>query len=156
RTWSKAEYYQMAELGWFRGQRAELIEGEIVAQSPQNWPHSVTTSRAGERLANAFGASAWVRTRMPLDFGETSEPDPDVSVVPGRRGDYSAHPTSALLVVEASETTLRYDRWDKASFYAAHGVADYWVVDLVHNRLEVRRSPQPDAGQRYGFAYTDV
>ena len=77
RTWSKAEYYQMADLGWFRGQRAELIEGEIVAQSPQNWPHSVTTFRVGERLALAFGKSAWVRTQMPLDLGETSEPEPE-------------------------------------------------------------------------------
>src|SRR5436853_7149747 len=83
RTWSKAEYYQMADLGWFRGQRAELIEGEIVAQCPQNWPHSVTTYRVGERLAQAFGTSAWVRTQMPLDLGETSEPEPDVSAVRG-------------------------------------------------------------------------
>src|SRR5436190_16008209 len=102
RTWSKAEYYQMAELGWFRGQRAELIEGEIVAQSPQNWLHSVTTDRVGECLRQAFGASAWVRTQFPLDFGQKSEPGPDVSVVAGRPDDYSAHPTSAsaLLVVE--------------------------------------------------------
>jgi Uma2 family endonuclease len=156
RTWTKAEYYQMAELGWFRGQRAELIEGEIVAQSPQNWLHSVTTDRVGERLRQPFAASAWVRTQLPLDLGPKSEPEPDVSVVPGRREDYSSHPTSALLIVEVSETTLRYDRREKASFYAARGISDYWVVDLVHHRLEVRRSPHPDLSQVYGFAYADV
>lgn len=156
RTWSKAEYYQMADLGWFRGQRAELIEGEIVAQSPQNWPHSVTTDLVAERLRQAFSSSAWVRMQLPLDFGASSEPEPDVSVVSGRREGYSSHPTTALLIVEVSETTLRFDRRDKASFYAAHGIADYWVVDLVHRRLEVRRLPQPDATQAYGFAYADV
>jgi Uma2 family endonuclease len=76
--------------------------------------------------------------------------------VPGRREDYSSHPTSVLLVVEVSETTLRFDRRDKASFYAAQAVADYWVIDLVHSRLEVRRSPQSDASQTYGFAYADL
>jgi Uma2 family endonuclease len=59
-------------------------------------------------------------------------------------------------VVEVSQTTLRYDRREKASFYAAHGIADYWVVDLVHRPLEVRRSPHPDATQTHGFAYTDL
>ena len=156
RTWSKAEYYQMADLGWFRGQRAELIEGEIVAQSPQNWPHSVTTDRVAERLRHTFGATAWVRMQLPLDFGATSEPEPDISVVPGRRADYSSHPTSALLIVEVSDTTLRFDRRDKASFYAAHGVADFWVVDLIHGLLEVRRAPHADSSQKHGFAYRDV
>jgi hypothetical protein len=30
RRWSKTEYYRMAELGFFRGQRVELMEGRIV------------------------------------------------------------------------------------------------------------------------------
>jgi Uma2 family endonuclease len=156
RKWTKDEYYQMADLGWFRGQRAELIEGEIVVQSPQNWPHTVTTDRVGERLRQAFGTTAWVRTQFPVDLGAASEPEPDVSVVPGRVEDYSAHPTSAVMVVEVSDTTLWFDRNEKASLYAAQGIADYWVVDLVHRRLEVRRSPQPDPSKKHGSDYADV
>jgi hypothetical protein len=30
RKWTKDEHYQMADLGWFRDQRAELVEGDIV------------------------------------------------------------------------------------------------------------------------------
>jgi Uma2 family endonuclease len=156
RKWTKAEYYQMADLGWFRGQRAELIEGEIVVQSPQNWPHSVTTDRVGERLRQAFGATAWVRTQLPLDVSSVSEPEPDVSVVLGRRDDYNAHPSSAILVVEVSDSTLWFDRNEKASFYAANGIHDYWIVDLVHRRLEVRRAPKPDASTKFGHTYADL
>jgi Uma2 family endonuclease len=156
RKWTKGEYYQMADLGWFRGQRAELIEGEIVVQSPQNWPHSVTTYRVGERLRQAFSAMGWVRTQLPVDLGAASEPEPDVSVVPGRVDDYSAHPTSALLAVEVSDSTLWFDRNEKASFFAAHGVLDYWIDDLVHGRLEVRRTPQPDPSTKFGHAYADL
>ena len=31
RRFSKAEYYRLGELGFFRGQRVELIEGQIGA-----------------------------------------------------------------------------------------------------------------------------
>ena len=30
RRWTREEFYRMAELGWFHGQRVELIEGEIM------------------------------------------------------------------------------------------------------------------------------
>ena len=39
RRFSKQEYYQMSELGWFDGQRVELIDGEIIVMSPQKHPH---------------------------------------------------------------------------------------------------------------------
>jgi hypothetical protein len=33
RRWTKAEFYHMAELGWFDGQRAELVNGEILGET---------------------------------------------------------------------------------------------------------------------------
>ena len=50
RKWTKDEYYQMADLGWFRDQRAELEEGEIVVLSPQKIAHNATTDRVFELL----------------------------------------------------------------------------------------------------------
>ena len=106
RRWTKTEYYQMGDLGWFRGQRVELIEGEIVVLSPQGFEHGASTDATGEALRNAFGTKAWVRTQLPIDLGEYSEPEADVSVVEGRRKDYKSHPKTALLVVEVSESSL--------------------------------------------------
>src|SRR5439155_1139058 len=40
RRWSKEEYYRLGELGFFHGQRVELIEGELMVQSPQNPLHA--------------------------------------------------------------------------------------------------------------------
>ena len=81
-----------------------------------------------------------------------------MAVVPGGPRDYTrtGHPTTALLIVEISETTLAYDRGRKASLYARAKIADYWIVNLVHSRLEVRRNPVPDQGERYGWRYQDV
>ena len=40
RRWTKEEYYRLGELGFFRGQKVELIEGELMVASPQNSLHS--------------------------------------------------------------------------------------------------------------------
>jgi Uma2 family endonuclease len=158
RRWTKAEYYRMADLGFFQDQRAELIEGEIVVLSPQKFSHGATTDRIAEVLRGVYGTGAWVRMQSPIDLGPISEPEPDVSVVRGRREDYTDHPLArgALLVVEVSDTTLAYDRGPKSSLYAKVGIADYWIADLVHRQLEVRRNPVADPAERHGWRYADV
>lgn len=153
RRWTRAEYAQMADLGWFAGQRVELIDGDIMVLSPRKFGHYAAVDRVAEALRQAFGPGFWVRLQAPMGFGAFSEPEPDVSVVPGRREDYSDHPTMAVLLVEISDTTLAFDRNRKASLYATVGIADYWIVNLADGQLEVLRSPQPDNAQAYGHGY---
>lgn len=156
RFWTRAEFMRLADMGFFRNQRAELIEGEIMVMSPQNWPHAAATDRGHEILKNRFGAGSWVRMQLPLHLLQGSAPEPDISVVVGRREDYSSHPTTATLLVEVSDTTLDYDQTEKASLYAAANIADYWIVDLNNRRVEIRRRPIPDGAQPFGFAYGDL
>src|SRR5437764_11887880 len=99
RRWTRDEFYWMAEAGLFNGQRAELIEGEIMVLSPQNWPHAVTVDRMAEVLRTAFGDQFWVRAQLPINLSLFSDPEPDISVVAGRREDYTEHPTNAVLLV---------------------------------------------------------
>jgi len=146
----------MADLGWFADQRVELMGGEVVVMPIQKFPHSAALDRTRELLTNVLGAGVWVRAQAPLALGRDSEPEPDVSVVTGKRTDYSDHPTTAVLVVEVSDTTLRYDRARKASLYASAGIADYWIVNLVDRQLEVRRDPVADQGYAFGFRYGSV
>ena len=154
RLWTQAEFHRMAELGFFRGQRAELIEGEIVVLSPQKALHFTTTDQAAELLRQAFGAGYHIRMQGPLDFGRHSEPEPDVAVAKGSRASYrKRHPRTAVLVIEVSDTTLNSDRTRKASLYARAGVADYWIINLVDRQLEVYRRPGPDPAQPYGHGY---
>jgi Uma2 family endonuclease len=63
---------------------------------------------------------------------------------------------SAELVVEVSDKSVEYDRTRKASLYARAGIADYWIVNLVNNQLEVRRDAQPDPSQHYGHGYASL
>jgi Uma2 family endonuclease len=134
----------------------ELIEGEIIAMPPMMNPHAVGLGLAQDVLGAVFGTDYWVRNQLPLHFGPRSEPEPDVAVVPGEPRDYQDHPTTALLVVEISDTSLRYDRGRKAGVYARAGIADYWIVNLVDNQLEAFRDPQPDSQQPGRYAYGTI
>src|SRR5947209_2506807 len=117
--WSREEFHQMSDLGWFDEKRVELIDGEIIEMPVQKGPHAMAVLLARDTLEAAFGPGRVVRTQAPLNLGSSSEPEPDVSVVPGTVRDYPDHPTTALLVVEVSETTLWLDRNRKAPLYAS-------------------------------------
>ena len=51
-------------------------------------------------------------------------------------------PDEISLVVEVSDTTLRFDLRDKASLYARAGIIECWVVDLNGRKLIVHREPK--------------
>lgn len=155
-NWTIQEYYRLADLGAFRNQRVELIDGEIVQMAPMKTPPAAGLELARMALDQAFGPGHWIRTQLPLRFSRRSEPQPDLAVVPGGPRDYSTHPASALLIIEVSDTTLSYDRRRKGSLYARAGIADYWIVNLKRDQLEVYRQPVPDPSRRYGFGYSAV
>lgn len=139
------------------GDRVELLDGEILAITPQGSAHATAVRLTEEALRVAFGRGYDVRVQMPPALEPTSEPEPDVTVVPGSPRDYrGAHPASGLLVVEIADTTLDYDREQKGSLYARAGVTDYWIVNLSDRRLEVYRDPAPLSQARYGCGFRTV
>jgi len=52
-----------------------------------------------------------------------------------------------------SDATLDFDRTRKGSLYAATGISDYWIVNLVQRQLEVYRDPVADSTEPFGFRY---
>jgi hypothetical protein len=72
-----------------------------------------------------------------------NDPLPDLAIVQGSPRDYAGgHPTTAALVVEVSDTTLRIDLTEKAERYPTALIADYWVLDLTARQLRVLRNPK--------------
>lgn len=148
RPLKRSEYDQLVELGVFEGERIELLRGALVEMTPQGSRHAHVLSMLNRIFMFGLRDRAELRIQMPLAVSEDSEPEPDLAVVPP--GDYSqAHPTQALLVVELAESSRRKDRELKAALYAAAGVPEYWLVDLVDRAVEVRTRPE-------GGAYRDL
>ena len=157
RKFSKAEYYRMAEMGFFNGQRVELIDGEVILMSPQEAGHATAVELVARILEKAFGEGYHVRDQKPLDLGEGHEPEPDAAVVIGSPRDYAqAHPKTAVLVVEVALSSVDYDRVVKGSLYAKSGIPEYWLLNLRERRLEVFREPVPMPEQIFGFGYKSM
>lgn len=142
--WTRQQYENMALNGLFQPEaRVELLDGVIIDMSPQRSFHATALYLVEEVLRGIFKDGYIVRNQMPLALDDHSEPEPDVAVVPGKARDYTqAHPTTAVLVVEVADATLRLDRKTKQAVYARNGIAEYWIVNLKENSLEVYRNPQ--------------
>jgi len=155
--WNRYEYYLMAEMGMFTRKHVELIEGQVIEMSPQGTQHITSVTLVGDLFRRVFVSGFFVRIQGPLNLGEHSEPEPDVAVVSGSIRDYNqAHPTTAVLVVEISDTSLNYDRTHKARLYAKAGIAEYWIVNLISRQLEVYRDIISDEAQLFGFGYRSI
>ena len=157
RRWRRVEYDKLVELGMFDGERLELLDGLLVVREPQRSYHASTVMQVGRVLEAAFGAGWHARYHAPIALDDDSEPEPDVAMVSGTAFDYAMeHPTTAPLIVEVADSSLRLDRRFKTGLYARARILDYWIVNLAHRVLEVHRDPQPTPDAEYGAAYRVV
>ncbi len=147
RRWTRKEYDRLVDQGVLTpSDKVELIEGEIVPMAPQNARHAVAQRLGQDLLPKAFDAGSDVRPALPLAVSDDSEPEPDLAVVRGSPRDVvRAHPTTAVLVVEIADSSLDFDRRQKARLYARSGVPEYWIENLRDRVLEVLRDPRADA-----------
>ena len=143
---SRAEYDRAVAGGAFEPDaRLELIDGDLNAMTPEGVSHTIGIDLTADCLRRVFGRGFYVRVQHPLAADDYSEPEPDVAVVRGAIRDYArGHPTSAVLVVEVSNESLRYDRTVKPRLYARCGIPEYWILALPEARLEVYRDPAGD------------
>jgi Uma2 family endonuclease len=155
--WTVTEFYDLGNRGFFDERRVMLIDGDILEMPLANPPHATAEALTEEVLRAIFRTGFVVRTEKPLPIGRSTDPVPDLAVVSGSIRDYAqSHPTTSVLVVEISDSSLDYDMGDKASLYASSAIADYWVVDLVNRQLVVMRDPVVDATRRFGFRYSTL
>ncbi|MEX2146881.1 MAG: Uma2 family endonuclease [Candidatus Rokuibacteriota bacterium] len=157
RRWTRVEYERLVELGVFEGERLELLDGLLALREPQGSRHSAAIRAVLDALRAALGHAWQIDSQLPIALDDDSEPEPDVAVVPRdperyRRG----HPGRPALIVEVAESSYRIDHNYKASLYARAGVAEYWIVDVVRDTVEVHREPEASAAAAHGWHYGTV
>jgi Uma2 family endonuclease len=135
------DYHRMAEVGVLAPDaRVELIEGEIIDMAPIGKDHQSIVDQLTRTSVRAVGDSAIVRVHGSIRLGQWSEPEPGVVLLAPRAAFYRSEfalGTDTLLVIEVSDTTLRYDRDTKVPLYARHGVPEVWIVDVNNDALLV-------------------
>jgi len=146
---SVKRYDAMIDAGIFgENDAVELIRGEIVSKMPIGDRHAACVRRLNEYLVQRIGARAMFGIQDPIVFPD-SEPEPDVSVLQRRENFYAdskPRPDDVLLLIEVADASLAFDREEKLPLYAQSKIAEYWIVNLCDDLIEVYRDP---AGEEY-------
>src|SRR4051794_29773414 len=154
--WTSQQFHRLANGGFFGDRHVELINGDLY-ELTTNPPHDTAVHLTVDAVKAGFGPGFTVRDQKTLDLGRRYQPQPDVAVVAGNPRDYaSKHPTTADLLIEVSDSSLRQDRRVKAHRYAQVGIADYWIVNLVDRQLEIHRNPGPDPQRKGQYRYAEI
>ena len=124
--------------------RVELLNGVIVAMNPIGAKHAVIVTLTEDALNGLLPKGWHIRVQQPMTLA-TSEPEPDLAIVQGEARDYfERHPNASDLglLIEVSDRSLEFERLQKAVIYAAAGIPEYWIINLVDEAIEVYRNPK--------------
>ncbi len=139
------EYHRIADVGILpETARFELVRGEIIEMTIPGAAHSGRVNRLNRLFTSRLRESVIVSVQNPVRIDDHSEPVPDLALLEPRDDFYAeAHPSAGevLLVVEVSDTTIRYDSSVKAELYAGAGLPEYWLLDVTADSLVVRTDP---------------
>ncbi|HEX2437587.1 MAG TPA: Uma2 family endonuclease [Methylomirabilota bacterium] len=81
----------------------------------------------------------------------------DLAIVRGTPRDRRAqHPTTAALVVEIADSSVRLGRGLEARVHARAGIADYWIVHPADGTVEVYRDPARERRRRWRYRAVSV
>lgn len=142
---SISEWQELGETNYFSSSsHIELIDGEIFEMAPIGFKHSGHLKRLNALLSFLVHGRAVVGVQDPVQLGDFSEPEPDLSLLKLSADFYSSrHPQAddVLLIVEVSDSTLPFDRFQKMRLYALHKIPEYWILNLQDECLEVYRQP---------------
>jgi len=150
-----AEYDRMIEAGIYtENDRIELLNGEIIQLMPKGIRHASANSRIARFFVRLFDEKVIVRNQDPIRLDDFSEPEPDIVLANWDEKEYAEnHPTpkDIFLVMEISDSTLAYDRDDKALAYSRNNIRQYLLLNLQNETLEDYRQPNADG---YGSKQT--
>ena len=149
--WTPELYQQAFEAGFFDGMRVELVKGRVYVMPAMGNKHVTGIRLANYEFHRHFTAGFTVDCQLPQLY-ELSKPEPDLTVLRGEIRELDDDPKRVLLVLEVSDSTLRFDQRVKSVGYAEAGYPDYWIVNIPNSRIEVRREPRQAADGTWAYA----
>jgi Uma2 family endonuclease len=145
---SVKQFDRLVAVGLFEeDDRVELLNGVLVEMTPIGAEHCHVNSRL-VRLLRAMLEPAGFRVEAdwPIVLS-SSRPQPDAIVLRSALDEPEARfPRAAdmALVIEVSDKSLATDRSIKAQLYAAAGIDQHWIVNVMDRHFEVLRGPDTD------------
>jgi Uma2 family endonuclease len=138
------EYYKLIDLGMLHDyEKAEIIDGELIRNMTVGDRHAQIVNKLTKILVKSVSDDVLVSVQNPLRLTDYHEPEPDVVLADLTKYDGSRHPrpNETLIVIEVSDSTLKYDRDIKLPLYAEAEIQEVWIVNLPKNIIEMHTKP---------------
>ena len=122
--------------------KAEFINGEVVAQPPVKLKEQLASQHLLILLDSyAASRSLGLATSSLLISLTRNDYEPDIcffrsEIADTFRPDQMRFPAPDFIAEVLSDSTARNDCGVKFDDYAAHGVAEYWIIDPVYEIVE--------------------
>jgi Uma2 family endonuclease len=144
-----SDFWQLNDSGAFAGYRkTELIDGEIYYLNAQYRRHLIAKMDllfALRDCLKSIESGFTVVSEGSVEIPDFSAPEPDIILTSEPYGEGAIPVSTVGLIVEISDTTLKFDLEKKASIYATAMVPEYWVVDVDGKRLVQLSAPKNGA-----------
>jgi Uma2 family endonuclease len=148
------QYQRMIEDGIIgENSTAELLRGMLLRKdrsSPGEDPmshsprHRLAVGLLTGLAAKIDGPLQHIQIQLPVACPPDGAPEPDAAIIRGVLLDYTERlpgPGDVACVIEASHSSLDRDRDDKLPIYAAAGVPQSIIINLVNDTIEVYTDP---------------
>lgn len=130
RKWTVAEIDAMVQAGIIdEHEHFELIDGDAVPLAPRSLQHEIVRMELNEHLQRTITDAVWAAPTTTLRLDEYSFVEPDFCVFARTVTFQHLRGHHVELAIEIADTSLRYDLGRKIAIYAAHGIAEVWVID---------------------------
>lgn len=136
-------------------EKAEFINGEKIVQSPAKLKHTATVGKLLHLISTyvMVHGLGWVGFEKVMVSLTRNDYEPDIcffaaATADGFHPDQMRFPAPDFVVEVLSASTAANDRGVKFEDYAAHGVAEYWIIDPDAETVEQYRL----AGDSYELA----
>ncbi len=153
KTWTTEEYHALIEAGIFTNDHQfELIGGQITKMFPVGRAHNNTVTLLTEHFVTLkikTSATFIVGVQNSITLLDNTEPQPDLYIALGPVTRYDkANPggEDLLLVIEVAESSLMPDRTTKMVRYAAAGIPEYWIINVLERQIERYTEADTDQG----------
>ncbi len=136
------DFWVLADTGAFTDfVKAELIEGELRVVNAVHARHARVHAMLVGELYHALKGSPLILLSTPsIELDSGSVPEPDIALARQAEGKVVIG-ADVVLAIEISDTTLADDLGRKLRLYAAHGIPEYWVVDVERQITHQMWSP---------------
>lgn len=127
-----------------QGQRLELVGGVLLERMTKNQPHDFTVGQLADALRAILPAGWFVDEEKPSEIDRRSRPEPDITIIRGKRADFRQRCPLAKdhgLVIEVADTSYPKDKGTMWRRYAAARIPCYWIVNLAAKQIEVYTDP---------------